>query len=83
MIYRNAEAEYMVTINTAFSWLIINGVSHQKRVSTKASTSAGLSVCGTARQTKMEEGAAQLSKSHTANAGFKKTKKQKQDLLFV
>lgn len=71
----------MVTINTAFSWLIINGVSHQKRVSTKASTSAGLSVCGTERQTKMEEEAAQLSKSHTASAGLKK--KKEKDLLFV
>lgn len=37
----------MVTINTAFCRLFINGVSHQRKVSTKASTSAGLLVCGT------------------------------------
>lgn len=40
----------MVTINTAFSRLFINGMLHQKKVSTKASTSAGFSVCGTIQQ---------------------------------
>lgn len=48
MIYRNAGAEYMATINTAFPCLFINGVSHTKKVSTDASTLEGLSVCGAA-----------------------------------
>lgn len=50
MIYWNGKTECMVTINTAFSRLFINGMLHQKKVSTKASTSAGFSVCGTIQQ---------------------------------
>lgn len=50
MIYWNGKTECMVTINTAFSRLFINGMLHQKKVSTKASTSAGFSVCGTVQQ---------------------------------